>query len=159
MLSPAAAVEAVTAALVAAHPYEEPAYDLHETEANSRFIGRVGRFGGSASDLVTTVSDALGAGGMRVSLASPAAGTVAVVPGSGSSFVSAAAATGADVLVTGDVDHHRVVEANDRRLSIIDPGHGPSERPGMQALVAAVTAAVDPTPVVDLTGHDPTPWR
>jgi hypothetical protein len=43
---------------------------------------------------------------------------------------------------------------------VIDPGHTPTERPGMAALVAAVSRAVagDAT-VVDLTDADPTPWR
>ncbi len=62
-------------------------------------------------------------------------GRVAVVPGSGSSFIGAAAAAGADVLVTGDVGHHRMVEAGDRGLAIIDPGHLATERPGMREVV------------------------
>jgi putative NIF3 family GTP cyclohydrolase 1 type 2 len=85
---------------------------------------------------------------------------VAVVPGSGGDFLSAARSLGADAAVTGDVSHHRIVAANDRGLSVVDPGHTPTERPGMTALVAAIERAVgDDAAVVDLTDADPTPWR
>ena len=159
MLVPRHLIDPVIAALVDAHPYEEPAYDIYEVVSNGRFIGRVGRHVGSFDDLVSLVSGVTGAVGLRVTRASDRAATVAVVPGSGSSFISAARAAGADVLVTGDVDHHRVVEARDRGLSVIDPGHAPTERPGMAALVDAVRTTVPAAAILDLTGFDPTPWR
>ncbi|MFP5331746.1 MAG: Nif3-like dinuclear metal center hexameric protein, partial [Acidimicrobiia bacterium] len=71
----------------------------------------------------------------------------------------AAAAAGADVIVTGDVDHHRAVESRDRGMSVIDPGHTATERPGIQALLEAVRDACPEAEMQDLTGHDPTPWR
>jgi putative NIF3 family GTP cyclohydrolase 1 type 2 len=159
MIVPRHRVGPVTAALVTAHPYEEPAYDIYEVTSNGRFIGRVGQFEGSFDELVAVTSEVTGSDGMRVTRASDRASTVAVVPGSGSSFISAARSAGADVFVTGDVDHHRVVEARDGGMSIIDPGHAPTERPGMAALVDAVRTAVPEVGVVDLTGFDPTPWR
>lgn len=159
MLAPATAADAVIAAMVAAHPYEEPAYDVYETVSNGRFIGRVGFHDGDFDALVAQVTAHLGQAGLRVTQASDSARTVAVLPGSGSSFVSAARSAGADVLVTGDVDHHRAVEAASRGLSIIDPGHAPTERPGMAALVEFVRRAAAGATVMDLTGHDPTPWR
>jgi dinuclear metal center YbgI/SA1388 family protein len=159
MIVPRHRVGPVTAALVTAHPYEEPAYDIYEVTSNGRFIGRVGQFEGSFDELVAVTSEVTGSDGMRVARASDRASTVAVVPGSGSSFISAARSAGADVFVTGDVDHHRVVEARDGGMSIIDPGHAPTERPGMAALVDAVRTAVPEVGVVDLTGFDPTPWR
>lgn len=159
MLVPRHLIDHVTAVLVSAHPYQEPAYDVYEVVSNGRFIGRVGRHDGSFDDLVSLVSGVTGSVGLRVSGASDRAATVAVVPGSGSSFISAARAASADVLVTGDVDHHRAVEARDRGLSVIDPGHAPTERPGMAALVDAVRTAVPAAAILDLTGFDPTPWR
>lgn len=149
----------VVAALVAAHPYEEPAFDVYESVSNERFIGRVGAFSGTFDELVERAGTLCGGHGLRVSRASEHAQTVAVLPGSGSSFLSAAAAAGADVIVTGDVDHHRSVEARDRGISVIDPGHAATERPGMAALVALVRAACPDLEVRDLTDDDPTPWR
>jgi putative NIF3 family GTP cyclohydrolase 1 type 2 len=74
---------------------------------------------------------------------------IAVVPGSGASFIQAAAAAGADVLVTGDVGHHRMVEAADSGLAVIDPGHLATEVPGMQRLYDLLAGIVPGA--IDLT--------
>lgn len=47
----------------------------------------------------------------------------AILPGSGKSFVDAAIAGGADVLITGDISHHEGIDAVARNLCIIDAGH------------------------------------
>jgi putative NIF3 family GTP cyclohydrolase 1 type 2 len=158
MIAGVGAVEAVVAAMLAAHPYEEPAFDVYDSRSNLGMAGRVGRFSGDLAAVAARVRSELGETGVRV------AGNprhpihrVAVVPGSGGSFLGEAVAAGADVLVTGDVGHHTVVEALDRGVTVIDAGHAPTERPGMRALVETVARiGVD---VVDLTGFDPTPWR
>jgi putative NIF3 family GTP cyclohydrolase 1 type 2 len=79
-----------------------------------------------------------------------------VIPGSGASFIPEAVDAGADVLVTGDVSHHRVVGALDRGMAVIDAGHVPTERPGLRALTEMVAARVE---TIDLVSLDPTPWR
>lgn len=143
---------AVLRALVAAHPYEEPAFDLYPVLANLGMAGRVGRPAEPATlrDLVDRIADGLEGRGLRVAgdLSRPV-GRVAVVPGSGASYIRAAAAEGADVLVTGDVGHHRVVEAADFGLAVIDPGHMTTERPGIQRLYALVAGIVPGA--IDLT--------
>lgn len=48
---------------------------------------------------------------------------VAVSPGSGSSVIEDAIHKNADVLVTGDIDHHTGIDAAARGLHIIDAGH------------------------------------
>ncbi len=48
---------------------------------------------------------------------------VAVIGGSGKSEILPAIQAGADVLVTGDIDHHNGIDANTQGLSIIDAGH------------------------------------
>lgn len=48
---------------------------------------------------------------------------VAIVPGSGGSCIKHALALGADVLVTGDIDHHEGIDAVAQGLAIIDAGH------------------------------------
>ncbi len=80
---------------------------------------------------------------------------VAVVPGSGGSFIDAAADV-ADVLITGDVKHHEARRALDRGLAIIDAGHVPTERPGVEALYAALNTLIDD--VAEIRG-DPDPWK
>lgn len=49
--------------------------------------------------------------------------TVAISPGSGKSMVKHAVAGGADVLITGDIDHHTGLDAMAEGLCIIDAGH------------------------------------
>ncbi len=81
--------------------------------------------------------------------------SVAVVPGSGGSFIEEASQR-ADVLVTGDMKHHDVVTALDLGLSIVDAGHIPSERPGVEALYSLVLALSDS---VHKIVADPNPWK
>lgn len=158
MIVPAPNKEEVIGALVASHPYEEPGYDVYATESNAGFIGRVGELPGavSLSVLAESVGSSLGADVRYSGDGAADVRRVAVVPGSGSSLIPDVADL-ADVLLTGDVSHHRAREALDRGLFIIDAGHIPTERPGIKALYAAVEAHFDG--VHDLTHHDPNPWR
>lgn len=120
-------------------------------------IGRYGDFEGSLAAIDAIASDAFGSSGLRITgdRHDPVE-RLAVVPGSGSSLIEEAAEL-AQVLVTGDVSHHRAVAARDLGLAIVDPGHVATERPGMKSLVDLVGRAsgVD---VVDLTGIDPRTW-
>lgn len=47
----------------------------------------------------------------------------AICPGSGKSVISHALHAGAQVLITGDIDHHEGIDASDQGLAIIDAGH------------------------------------
>lgn len=157
MLAPKTQRDGVVAALVRAHPYEEPAFDVYDVQSNPGFIGRVGDRSGTLDELVADVRDKLGDFGLRT--AGDGGRTVervAVVPGSGSSCIGAAAAVGADVVVTGDVDHHQAVAALDSGVAVVDPGHAATERPGMEALVEIVGGLG--VEVVDLTGTGAGPW-
>lgn len=122
-------------------------------------IGRIGRIPGGADlidvtgmvDLVfTTRSRWSRTHGGRVD-------HVAVLPGSGGDFVPAAAAAGAEVLITGDVSHHTARAAQDLGLAVIDAGHAATERPGVAALYAAVSEIVGEAR--DMTTIDVSPWE
>jgi dinuclear metal center YbgI/SA1388 family protein len=120
-------------------------------------IGRFGSFEGTLGVLDAIATDTWGIAGLRVSGdRETVLERVAVVPGSGSDFVEKAAAV-ADALVTGDVSHHRTVQALDLGLAIVDPGHVATERPGMPRLVA-LAATIPDVEVVDFTGVDPETW-
>lgn len=120
-------------------------------------IGRFGGFEGTLGTVDAMIADGFGHVGVRVSGdRDRQVESVAVVPGSGSSLVEAAAEV-ADVLVTGDVSHHRTVAAADLGLAVVDPGHTTTERPGMESLVRLVTESCD-AEVVDLTVMDPRTW-
>ena len=49
--------------------------------------------------------------------------TLAVMPGSGKSFIKTAAEKNVNVMITGDIDHHEGIDARDMGLTIIDAGH------------------------------------
>lgn len=120
-------------------------------------IGRVGKLTGTLGVVDARVSDLFGAAGLRVHGDRRAEiEHVAVVPGSGASLIEAAAEV-ADLLVTGDVPHHRAVRALDLGLSVVDPGHTATERPGIAALHDLV-ASIGGLEVVDWTGLDPKTW-
>jgi dinuclear metal center YbgI/SA1388 family protein len=120
-------------------------------------IGRVGEHRGSLGELAAVVTEVLGSSALRVSGdTSKTVTRVAVVPGSGSDLIPQAAAL-ADALITGDVGHHNAVAALDLGLSVVDPGHIATERPGMTSLVA-MARSLTGVEVVDLTHLDPQTW-
>ena len=144
MIAPARNTDAMLETLIAGHPYEEPAFDVFPVSSNHALGGRLGAFAGSWDDLVERAVDAFEPEGLRLGR-DPAAGVprrVAVSPGAGESRIAAAVTAGCDVLVSGDISHHRMVEATDRGLSVIDVGHAASERPGMRRLVDLVAEIV-----------------
>jgi dinuclear metal center YbgI/SA1388 family protein len=109
----------VVEALLAAHPYEEPAYDVIELGAGSatptRGHGRIGELAEPMSlrQFGERVFGSLPktAHGVRVA-GDPAREirTVAVGAGAGDSLLDLVARSGADVFVTSDLRHHRAGE-------------------------------------------------
>jgi dinuclear metal center YbgI/SA1388 family protein len=114
--------------LLAAHPYEEPAYDIYPLHNRGRESG-LGRIGvlpdaTTLADYAGRVAAQLDSSGTRF-VGHPAATVkkVAVCSGSGVSVMRSAARAGADVLVTGDVKYHEARDAEDLGISLIDAGH------------------------------------
>jgi dinuclear metal center YbgI/SA1388 family protein len=119
-------------ALLAAHPYEEPAFDVYPllNEGEKLGLGRVGR-------LPEPLTLAEYAGQLKKVLSAPALrfvgdpeariSKVALCSGSGASLLREAARSGADVLVTGDVKYHEARDAEDLGMALIDAGHFPTE--------------------------------
>jgi dinuclear metal center YbgI/SA1388 family protein len=148
----------VVAALHRSHPYEEPPFDLYEVRANLGLIGRVGNVDPplSLGEFADRVTETLGSRPRCSGDRNREVTQVALLPGAGGSFIEAAAATRADVFVTGDLSHHQTRAALDLGMSTIDPGHAATERPGViQLLSVARTIMPD---VIDLT-DDATPWK
>lgn len=65
---------------------------------------------------------------------------VAIVNGSGGRFVPKALFKGSDLLITGDVDHHAVLDALEGGMAVGDLGHFLSEAPMLQAIADYLTA-------------------
>jgi dinuclear metal center YbgI/SA1388 family protein len=147
-IAPRRARRAVIAALVAAHPYEEPAYDVVELAAapSSLGLGRVGDLVAPTSlgDFAATVAKSLPrtSWGVRAS-GDPArpVHTVAVGGGSCGDLAELAAASGADVLLTSDLKHHRTSEAADELgIGLVDAAHWATEAPWLDVAAGLLTA-------------------
>ena len=118
--------------LLAAHPYEAPAFDIYPllNEGEKLGLGRIGR-------LPEPVTLAEYACRLRKTLSAPAlryvgnpdarVSKVALCSGSGASLLRDAARSGADLLVTGDIKYHEARDAEDLGLALIDAGHFPTE--------------------------------
>jgi putative NIF3 family GTP cyclohydrolase 1 type 2 len=119
-------------ALLAAHPYEEPAFDIYPllNEGEKLGLGRIGRLPEpfTLAGYVSRLRKILSAPALRY-VGDPAAmiSKVALCSGSGASLLRDAARSGADVLVTGDVKYHEALEAADMGLAVIDAGHFSTE--------------------------------
>jgi len=119
-------------ALLASHPYEEPAFDIYPllNEGVRLGLGRIGRLERSVTlaAFAAQVGERLGAPGLRY-VGDPAAmvNKVALCSGSGASLLRDAARSGADCLVTGDVKYHDARDAEDLGITLIDAGHFPTE--------------------------------
>jgi dinuclear metal center YbgI/SA1388 family protein len=147
---------AVVGALRAAHPYEEPAFDLLELADPGRGtgVGRVGMLKApmTLDQFARMVATALPftVQGVRVAGDKDApVQRVAVAGGAGDGFFADVRASGADVYLTADLRHHAASEAREAaaggRPYLVDVSHWASEWPWLAGcesrLVAGLGAA------------------
>lgn len=134
----------VQKALVAAHPYEEVAYDFVALSNDNQQIGS-GLLGDLPEDLDETGFLYMLQTSFELSVIkhTPLLGKkirkVAVCGGAGSFLCSKALAAGADVYVTSDIKYHEFFDANDRLL-LADIGHWESEQFTTDLLVELLQA-------------------
>jgi dinuclear metal center YbgI/SA1388 family protein len=147
LVLPRARIGDAVAALRAAHPYEEPAYDVIPTLLpHARGAGRIGVVERTTlGEFAATVRAALPAAGTPVRVAGQtdrSVFSVAVCGGAGDDFLDAARAAGADAYVTADLRHHPASEARERGLALIDAGHWATEWPWLADAAERVTNRV-----------------
>jgi dinuclear metal center YbgI/SA1388 family protein len=130
-------------------------------------LGRIGEVARDVTlaDFAVTVAAALPPTHHGVRIAGDPAGVVrrvAVCGGSGDSLLGVATASGADVLVTADLKHHRALEhLEDGGCAIIDVAHWASEWPwlGQAAGLLAEDLAAQGSTVESIVSTQPTdPW-
>ncbi|MCG3089089.1 Nif3-like dinuclear metal center hexameric protein [Sporosarcina cyprini] len=118
----------VLKAMLAVHPYEEPAYDFFvlDQRTNELGLGRVGELQESMSlaQFADHVKRTLDVPSVRIvgDMDKPIR-KVAILGGSGPKYIHSAKRRGADVFVTGDMDFHTAQDAENIDLAIVDPGH------------------------------------
>ncbi len=122
----------VAAAYVGAHPYEEPAFDVHavENEIASLGLGRLGllpeamplaAFAAEVAAVLHLPSIRYAGDGARP------VRRVACLPGAGAEAIARGVAAVADVLVTGDVKYHEARTALDQGIALVDAPHDAAE--------------------------------
>lgn len=105
---------------------EAPLADIFEYDGKTYGIGVVGTLPETESlgGLCAVVKHGFGLDHVKVFRArDERISRVAICPGSGKSTIRDAIAAGAQVLITGDIDHHSGIDAVAQGLSIIDAGH------------------------------------
>ena len=126
----------VVRALLEAHPYEEPAYDIYplDNKWNQNGAGRIGTLKKPLSEMhfLELVKKSLNAKVLRhSSLTGKSIKKVAVCGGSGSFLIKQAIASGADAFVSSDFKYHQFYEGG-RGVLLIDAGHFETEQFALQ---------------------------
>ncbi len=115
------------------HPYEEVAYDIYELANKGKRQG-VGRLvvlehDKTLMELAEDIKQKLGISTIR--LAGDRYKSVrklALLNGAGNKFVNSAYFSGAQVLITGDMQYHEILDAVEMGISVIDAGHYATEK-------------------------------
>ena len=135
--------------LRAAHPYEEPAFDLvalaPPPPADPRTgAGRVATLAepATAATIAARLAPTLGGGPLDRSRTGDARthARVAVCAGSCGSLLDAAARAGATLFLTGELPHHDVLRAHALGLEVLLAGHTNTERGYLPRLAESIRA-------------------
>jgi len=124
-------LNSVVRAMLSAHPYEEPAYDIYVLNNKNSNYG-YGAIGSLETPMKTEqflihIKQKLGSEAVRYTPgASSKIRNVAVCGGSGSDLVKNAIASGADAYITADIKYHTFQDAENKIL-LIDAGHYETE--------------------------------
>lgn len=142
------------------HPYETMAYDVYplQNEPGSNGIGRVGRFervrplSAVASDIGTRLGlksvKFAGAPDLQVE-------TAAICSGGGSGLIADFLASGAQVYISGDLNHHAAIDIAAMGRGMIDIGHFASERLIVPVLGHHLRAGLEKAGMIAKV----TPWK
>ena len=122
----------VIKALIAAHPYEEVAFDLYPLDNDNieTGMGCIGEFDQPMSevDFLDLFSSVFDARSVRYSkLTGRPVKNVALCGGSGAALIGNAISSGADAFVTADIKYHNFFDA-DNKILLVDAGHFESEK-------------------------------
>lgn len=134
MVCPARSLALAVEMLRQFHPYEEPAFDIHELAPKlRREIGAGRRIvldrPATSQELALRLKMNLGVDAVKLAAASDGpVERIGVCPGAGSGLLETAIAEGCQLFVTGEMRHHEALAAVERGCSILLAGHTNTER-------------------------------
>lgn len=152
---------AVIAALVQAHPYEAPAYDLIRLENGGEAYG-IGLWGEldapmTVGEIAQRVERALSPRSLRlVGDADRLVRRVGVCSGAGGDLAASALAQGVELFITGEVRYHTALEASELGLALLEAGHQATEQPVVNYVTNYLAARVpEAFPIVGFAEPEP----
>ncbi|MFH0733332.1 MAG: Nif3-like dinuclear metal center hexameric protein [bacterium] len=137
----------VLSAMIKAHPYEEPAYDIYPLLNKNVNFG-AGVIGTLKEEMCTDkflshVTKSLNINTVKFCEGKTTAiKTVAVCGGSGADLISSAIKAGADAFITADIKYHAYHDAAEKIL-LIDAGHYETEIFGLRAIKRNIEEYID----------------
>jgi dinuclear metal center YbgI/SA1388 family protein len=129
----------VITAMLKAHSYEEPAFDVYQLKS-MQGPGGEGRVGDLPTatllkDLARTIRQKLSAGATQVvGDLDRTVKRVAIACGAAGEFLTDAIKAKADVFLTGEMRFHDYLSAEAQGIALVLPGHYATERPGAEEL-------------------------
>lgn len=138
-VAPTDKIAEVTAALRAAHSYEEPAFEVHALQSVAGTVGggRIGELKPAVAlgDLAVNAGKAVNASAVEyVGDSQKACRRVALGCGAGASFLDDAKRLGADALLVGEASFHDLLKAEAMGVGLVLVGHFASERFAVETL-------------------------
>ncbi|MDR2387723.1 MAG: Nif3-like dinuclear metal center hexameric protein [Deltaproteobacteria bacterium] len=160
MVLPAQIRDQVAKAVKAAHPYQEPAFEFYGLTTTVDGFGAMGRWqpARSGQELHDFLNDKIKTQGRWAGKTQPGKVVkVATLPGSGGDFIQMAKKAGADLLVTGEINHHQALLAQDLEMPVFLAGHFESEYPSLLHLAHLIKQASLPYGQVEFVMIDERP--
>lgn len=121
----------VITAMIKAHPYEVPAYEITDNSAvtKNEALGLIGKLDKeyTPEQLAVHVKTSLQSGGVRLYAAQKPINKVAICSGSGGSLLDDVIKSGCDAFITADVRHDVALSAIEAGITLIDAGHFETE--------------------------------
>ncbi len=143
---PTNVLPAVVSAMVRAHPYDEPAFDIYPLKpAPVRGIGRIGSLptGTTLSKLARKLKRATSSSVVQtIGKLDQSISRAIIVAGAAGSLPFQMKLIKSDVIVTGEIRHHDALTINRLSCTAIALGHWSSERPALQSLADRLTVNI-----------------
>jgi dinuclear metal center YbgI/SA1388 family protein len=162
---PAEKLDNVVAAMIKAHPYETPAFDIVKlyNSQNKFGLGRIGKLGKplTIEQIIRRIKKHTGASACGlVGKENRLVKTAAVCAGSCGSIINLVIAAKADLYLTGELKHHQALAAQEAGLTCICLSHTISERFILKKFAKQLQKPLNSTTIIiSKKDADPFKWK